>query len=280
MPLELVSYQIESTDLLNATRDPLSAKCVLSTSILASGGTVRWSHLHPTIGNRHAELCTIYTGGREWSRLLSTATHEEMVDRVAAASPAERSLITGPIAQINRGSCNFANLTEGRSPHDASVTFAPKTPADLHSAQPALEALRLCLGDPPFSEAGLRDARSVADEAVPVPASWESLPTSVDVDGQRVQLLMATDNIRSKAQQKSATKATGTGYSRVLQKEASGVLVGYVAKPSSLPTKVFRISGIGLSELRGKITEFKTAKQALIAAATHIAVAERQQMDV
>ena len=45
-----------------------------------------------------------------------------------------------------------------------------------------------------FSEAGLRDARSVADEADPVPTSWESLPTSVDVDGQRAHLLMAIDN--------------------------------------------------------------------------------------
>ena len=67
------------------------------------------------------------------------------------------------------------------------MAFAPKTPADLQSAQPALEALRLCLGDPPFSEAGLRYARSVADEAVPVQTSWEraweSLPMSVDVDG-------------------------------------------------------------------------------------------------
>jgi len=122
---------------------------------------------------------------------------------------------------------------------------------------------------------------------VPVPTSsswWESLPTSVDVDpdGQRVQLLMATDNIRSKAQQNSATKGTGTGYCHVLRKEVvsavtGGVLVGYISKPASLSTKVFRISGIGL---RGKITEFKTAKQALIAAATHVAVAERQQMGV
>ena len=145
----------------------------------------------------------------------------------------------------------------------------------MHSAQPALEALRLGFDDPPFSEAGLRDARAVANEVVPVPASWESLPTSVDVDGQRVHLLMAIDNSFSKAQQKSA-RATGTGYSRVTERIEGGVHVGYVAKPRSPPTKNFRISGIGL---RGKITEYKTAKQALIAAATHVAVVERQQMD-
>ena len=40
---------------------------------------------------------------------------------------------------------------------------------------------------------------------------------------------------------------------------------------------MFRISGVGFSE---KITEYKTAKQALIAAATHVAVVERQQMGV
>ena len=151
----------------------------------------------------------------------------------------------------------------------------------MHAAQPALEALRpwlrRLLDDPPFSEAGLRDARSVADEADPVPASWGSRPTSVDVDGQRVHLLMAIDNHLSKGQQKNTT--TGTGYSFVSEKlDVRGeVNVGYVAYPASLPKKVFRISGVGLS---GKITEYKTAKQALIAAATHVAVAERQQMDV
>ena len=97
MPLEIVSHAINSTDLHRATRGPRSAKCVLSASILKSGGTNRWSHLHATYGDRHAKHSIIYTGGREWSRLLSTATHEEMVDRVAAASPAERSRITGPI---------------------------------------------------------------------------------------------------------------------------------------------------------------------------------------
>ena len=48
---------------------------------------------------------------------MSTATHEEILDRVAAAAPAARSKITGPIAQINIGPCNFANLTEGRVGH-------------------------------------------------------------------------------------------------------------------------------------------------------------------
>ena len=145
----------------------------------------------------------------------------------------------------------------------------------MHSAQPALEALRLLLDDPPFSEAGSRDARAVADEAVPVPASWESLPTSVDVDGQRVHLLMAIDNRISKGQQNSAT---GTGYSYVTARMEGGVHVGYTAQTTP-PTKKFRISGIGL---RGKITEYKTAKQALIAAATHVAVQAElhcQQMD-
>ena len=56
-----------------------------------------------------------------------------------------------------------------------------------------------------FSEAGLRDARSVADEADPVPISWKSLPTSVDVNGQRVYLLMAIDNHLSKGQQKNTS---------------------------------------------------------------------------
>ena len=159
------------------------------------------------------------------------------------------------------------------------MSFAPKTPADLHAAQPALEGLRRLLDDPPFSEAGLRDARSVADEAVPVPASWEraweSLPTSVDVDGQRVHLLMAIDNSYSKARQNSAT---GTGYSYVTASMEGGVHVGYIAQMTP-PTKKFRISGIGL---RRKITEYKTAKQALIAAATHVAVQAElhcQQMD-
>ena len=110
-----------------------------------------------------------------------------------------------------------------------------------------------------------------------MPTSWESLPTSVDVDGQRVHLLMAIDNHLSKGQQKNTS--TGTGYSYVTEKleASSGVQVGYVAWPVSLPSKVFRISGVGHSE---KITEYKTAKQALIAAATNVAVAERQQMDV
>ena len=78
----------------------------------------------------------------------------------------------------------------------------------------------------------------------------------------------------SKGKQKSTT---GTGYTYVSESWKRGVHVGYVTNQASLPRKVFRISGIGL---RGKITEYKTAKQALIAAATHVAVAERQQMDV
>ena len=140
MPIDIVSFAIGSLDLLNATRDPRLAKCVLTAAILQNGGTDRWSHLHATIGDRHAKLCIIYTGGREWSRLMSTATHEEILDLVAAASPAERSRITGPIAQINIGSCNFSNLTEERSAHAVVVSFAPKTAENLMSAQPALEA--------------------------------------------------------------------------------------------------------------------------------------------
>ena len=126
MPIGIVSYAINSMELRNATCDPRLAKCVLTAAILKGGGTDRWSHLHPTIGDRHTKLCIIYTGGPEWTRLLSTATHEEILDRVAAAAPAARSKITGPIAQIKIGSCNFSNLTEGRSAHDLIVPFAPK----------------------------------------------------------------------------------------------------------------------------------------------------------
>ena len=86
---------------------------------------------------------------------------------------------------------------------------------------------------------------------------------------------MAIDNSYSKGHQQKS--ATGTGYSRVTATMEGGVHVGYVAKPRSLPTKKFRISGSGPPR---KITEYKTAKQALIAAATHVAVAERQQMGV
>ena len=177
--------------------------------------------------------------------------------------------------------CNFPKLNNPIQPaYDVNVTFAPKAPADLLSAQPALEALRLRIDDPLFSEAGLRDARCVVDEAVPVPESWASLPTSVDVDGQRGQLLMAIDNTNSKGRRKSA-KATGAGYSRVTRLDASGVLVGDTARTAATApySKALRISGIGLA---GKITEFKTAKQALIAAATHVAVqaAARQQVGV
>ena len=89
---------------------------------------------------------------------------------------------------------------------------------------------------------------------------------------------MVIDNHHSKGKQQSAT---GTGYSCVTEKleASSGVHVGYVAWPASLPSKMFRISGVGHSE---KITEYKTAKQALIAAATHVAVQAElrcQQMD-
>ena len=278
LPTELVSYAMDQcTELDHMSRNQDYARCIVSAQVMKGHSEGYWPHdqLKAVKKITHQKTSITSAGGREWSRLLSTATDEEIRDRFAAASPAERSRITGPILRTTLGSCNFSRLDEKRSAKDVSVTFAPKTPDDLQSAQPALEALRLSLSDPSFSEAGLRDARAVSDRNRTAMASWESLPTSVDVDGQRVHLLMAINNSLIKGQQ----SATGTGYSYVTEKleASSGVQVGYVAWPASLPSKVFRISGVGHSE---KITEYKTAKQALVAAATHVAVVVRQQMDV
>ena len=275
LPTELVSYAMEPcSELDHMSRNQNHARCIVAAKLMKGHTEGDWTHdqLKAVRKTTHQKTAITPAGGPEWTRLLSTATDEAIIDRVAAAAPAARSKITGPILRATLGSCNFSKADTKRYARDVSVAFAPKTPEDLHSAQPALEALRLGFDDPPFSEAGLRNARSVADEAVGGATSWDhsswgSLPTSVDVDGQRVHLLMAIDNSYSKGHQQKS--ATGTGYSRVTASMVGGFHLGYVAKPRSLPTKKFRMSGSGLSE---KITEYKTAKQAPIAAATHVAV--------
>ena len=156
----------------------------------------------------------------------------------AAASSEERSQITGPIVQINIGSCNFSNLTEERSAHDLSATLDPKAPADFLPGQLTPEELRLWMADPPYSMAGLLDTRSVTDETVPKRASWASLPTSVVVAGQRVKLLMAVDSTRSKGQLRR--NGTGTGCHCVTKWNAqNGVHVGYIARFPTMPNKFF-----------------------------------------
>ena len=97
LPTELVSYAMERcTELDYMSRGQDYARCIVAAQLMKGHSEGDWPHDQLKAVQKITHQKTSITssaGGREWSRLLSTATDEEIIDRVAAASPAERSRI-------------------------------------------------------------------------------------------------------------------------------------------------------------------------------------------